>query len=115
MCPNDHKAQNLDNLNYISFCIVIYFETVVNKNAPLGSISGSTSSDESGFTNGHYCLPLVGGRVGYNDRPKASVHAGLQFPTEAQIDCFKITVQDHSYSVDLLDGEKIHSLTTWRR
>ena len=54
MCPNGHKDQNLDNLNYISFCVVIYFETVVNKNAPLGSLSGSTSSDESGFTNGHY-------------------------------------------------------------
>ena len=54
MCPNGHKAQNLDNLNYISFCVVIYFETVVNKNAPLGSLSGSTSSDELGFTYGHY-------------------------------------------------------------
>ena len=102
MCPNDHKAQNLDNLNYISFCVVIYFETVVNKNAPLGSLSGSTSSDESGFTNGHYYLPLVSGKVGYNDRPKAIVPE-LQFPIEAQIDRFKVTVQDNSYSVDLLD------------
>ena len=54
MCPNGHKNQNLDNLNYISFCVVIYFETVVNKNAPLGSLSGSTSADESEFTSGQY-------------------------------------------------------------